>query len=134
MLRVGHGFLLDPTLKTNPKLHLQKVLPCRHPMHFILGTPCELVLGVTHACKHIHPMFGEILGHNRLRCDHGVFKSSRLQIAIFQFLFTNVRYVPWIRLKRVGLFFEVLMDFNRFIYNKQPFLHVCCLHLVFENE
>ena len=33
VLRVGSSFLLDPTLNTSPKPHLQKVLPCRHPCH-----------------------------------------------------------------------------------------------------
>ena len=27
------SFLLNPTLNTSPKPHLQKVLPCRHPCH-----------------------------------------------------------------------------------------------------
>jgi hypothetical protein len=31
VLKVGSTFLLDPTLNTIPKPHLQKVLPCRHP-------------------------------------------------------------------------------------------------------
>jgi hypothetical protein len=30
---LGSHFLLDPTLNTSPKLHLHKVLPCRHPCH-----------------------------------------------------------------------------------------------------
>ena len=33
VLRVGSSFLLDPTLNTGPKAHLQKVLRCRHPYH-----------------------------------------------------------------------------------------------------
>ena len=44
--RVGCSFLLDPTLNTTPKPHLQKVLPCRHSCHtwdLRLGIPCEVV-------------------------------------------------------------------------------------------
>ena len=33
VLRVGSSFLLEPTLNTSPKSHLQKSLPCRHPCH-----------------------------------------------------------------------------------------------------
>ena len=32
-LRVESSFLLDPTLNTSPKSHVQKVLSCRHPCH-----------------------------------------------------------------------------------------------------
>jgi hypothetical protein len=41
VLRVGISFVLDPTLNTSLKPHLQKVQPCRHPCHtwdFGLGT------------------------------------------------------------------------------------------------
>ena len=43
VLRVGCKVLLDPTLNTSPKPHLQKVLSCKHPcMSYLgLGTPCE---------------------------------------------------------------------------------------------
>ena len=33
VLGVGSSFLLDPTLNTSPKPHLQKVLPCGHSCH-----------------------------------------------------------------------------------------------------
>jgi hypothetical protein len=38
-LRVGSRFLLDPTLNTSPKPHLQEVLPCRHPSHTWASRP-----------------------------------------------------------------------------------------------
>ena len=46
VLRVGSGFLFDPTLNTSFKPHLQRLLPCRNPYHtwhLWLGTPCEVV-------------------------------------------------------------------------------------------
>ena len=52
MLRVESSFLLDPTLNTSPKPHLQKVLWCRHPCHtwdLELGTPYEVVSPNFHA-------------------------------------------------------------------------------------
>ena len=52
VLRVGSNLLLDPTLNTSPKPHLQKVLPCGHPCHtwdLGLGTLCEVVSTNVHA-------------------------------------------------------------------------------------
>ena len=52
VLRFGFRILLDPTLNTNPKPHLQKVLPCRHACYIWdlgLGTPCEVVSPNFHA-------------------------------------------------------------------------------------
>ena len=52
VLRIGSRFLLDPTLNTNPKPHLQKVLLCRHPCHtwdLKLGTMCEVESPNIHA-------------------------------------------------------------------------------------
>ena len=46
VFKVRSNFLLDPTLNTSPKLHLQKVMTCRHPCHtwdLGLGTPCKVV-------------------------------------------------------------------------------------------
>ena len=51
-LRVGSSFLLDLTHNASPKLHLQKVLPCRHPCHswdLGLGIPCEVISPNFHA-------------------------------------------------------------------------------------
>jgi hypothetical protein len=44
MLRVGFSFLLDLTLNTSPKHHLQRLLPCRHSCH-----TCEVVNPNFHA-------------------------------------------------------------------------------------
>jgi hypothetical protein len=33
VLRVGSSFLFGQTMKTIPKPHLQRVLPCKHPYH-----------------------------------------------------------------------------------------------------
>jgi hypothetical protein len=52
VLRVGSSFLLNPTLDTHLKLHLQKVLPCRYPCHIWdpgLGTMCEVISPNFHA-------------------------------------------------------------------------------------
>ena len=52
MFIVGSSCLLDPTLNTSPKHHLQKALPCRHPCHtwdLGLGTPREVVSPNFHA-------------------------------------------------------------------------------------
>jgi hypothetical protein len=46
VLGVGSNFLFNPTFNTNPKPHLQKMLPCKHRCHtWDLGhkTPCEVV-------------------------------------------------------------------------------------------
>jgi hypothetical protein len=46
VLRVESNFLHNPTFNTNPKPHLQIVLPCRHPCRtwgLGLGTSCEVV-------------------------------------------------------------------------------------------
>ena len=40
MLGDGSRFLLDPTLNTSPKPHLQKLLPCGHPCHTWDLGPC----------------------------------------------------------------------------------------------
>ena len=52
VLQVGSSFLLNPTLNTSPKPHLQEVLPYRHPCHtwdLALGIPCEVVSPNFHA-------------------------------------------------------------------------------------
>jgi hypothetical protein len=52
MLRVGFSFLLDLTLNTSPKHHLQRLLPCRHSCHtwdLGLWTSCEVVNPNFHA-------------------------------------------------------------------------------------
>ena len=46
VFRIASSFLLDLTLNTSPKAHLEKVLPCRHPCHtwdLGLGTPYKVV-------------------------------------------------------------------------------------------
>ena len=55
MLGVGSSFLLNPTLDTSAKSHLQKVLSYRHPCHtwnLGLGTTCEMV------SPNFHPLNG----------------------------------------------------------------------------
>ena len=52
VLRVWSSFLLNPTLNTNPKPHLQQMLPCRHSCHtwdLGLGTMCEVASPNCHA-------------------------------------------------------------------------------------
>jgi hypothetical protein len=59
VLWVVSSFMLNPTLNTSPKPHLQIVLPCRHPCRtwdLGLRPPCELALNffLTHQSTHTH--------------------------------------------------------------------------------
>ena len=52
VLWVGSSFLLNPTLNTHLKPHLQIALPCRYPCHIWdlgLGTPCDVINPNFHA-------------------------------------------------------------------------------------
>ena len=51
-LELRDGFLLNPSLNTSPKPHLQRMLPCSHPCHswdLGLGNLCEVVSPNFHA-------------------------------------------------------------------------------------